>query len=143
MFVVLQAIFTASPMVEWPRRGRSSVEPRRSRWRPPVFACTTAHESESLRTRHVGGRLPRLVGALRPPAGLLDEGATRATCLMPPARNCSAFYPLLPALRCLAAVLLVVAEVLGPSPRHRRKRNQPGLAESSRITLAVVQPRSA
>ncbi len=44
------------------------------RWRVAVFACKTTHESESLRTRHAGGRRPRLVGALRPLAGLLDEG---------------------------------------------------------------------
>ena len=39
-------------------------------------------------------------------------------------------------LRCQVAVLLVVAGVLGPSPHLRRKRNQPDLAESSRIIVA-------
>ena len=42
---------------------RSSVVPRGLRWRAAVFVNTTAHRSESLRTRHVGGCLPRLVGA--------------------------------------------------------------------------------
>ncbi len=83
------------------------------------------------------------MGALRPLAGLLDEGATRASGCLVAVRDCSAFYPLLPAPRCALAVLLVVAKVLGPSPRHRRKRNQPGPAESSRITAAVVRLRPA
>ena len=33
------------------------------RWRLAVLLCTTARESESLRTRFRGGCLPRLVGA--------------------------------------------------------------------------------
>ncbi len=49
------------------------------------------------------------MGALRPLAGLLDEGATRASDGLPAARDCSALHPLLPAPRCLLAVLLVVA----------------------------------
>ncbi|WP_228563085.1 hypothetical protein, partial [Catenulispora rubra] len=74
-----------------------------------VFAGKTARGSESLRMRHVGGWRPRLVGALRPLAGLLDEGATRASGCLAAVRDCSAFYPLLPASRCALAVLLVVA----------------------------------
>ena len=41
---------------------RSSVECRWSRWRAAVLLSTTAHRSESLRTRFRGGCLPRLVG---------------------------------------------------------------------------------
>ncbi len=62
------------------------------RWRLAVFVCKIARGSESLRTRHVGGCLPRLVGALRPLAGLLDEGATRASGSLVAARDCSASY---------------------------------------------------
>jgi len=113
-------------------------------WRLAVFASTTTHRSESLRTRHVGGRLPRLVGALRPPAGALQRGGDPRDLLFgggPRLFGSTSRCCLRRAGRWQS--LLVVAEVLGPSPRRRRKRNQSGLVVSSRIAAAVVGPRSA
>ncbi|MEZ0110090.1 hypothetical protein ABH920_004104 [Catenulispora sp. EB89] len=91
-----------------------------------------------------GGWRPRLVGASRPPAGTLQRGGDPRVLLFgggPRLFGSTSRCCLRRAGRWQS--LLVVAEVLGPSPRRRRKRNQSGLAVSSRIAAAVVRPRSA
>ena len=92
-----------------------------------MFVFTTARWSESLRICVGGNRrawwVPKIKG--RPPAGLYSEGATLASGCLPPVRDWSASFTLLPTPRRLLAVLLVVAGFC--APRHVvALRNQPG-----------------